>query len=116
MEYLSVTFLDMVKQPTSSLYPEKTKNKFIAALRSCSDVLWTLAHPEGYYVWEYDWAKAPVFGNRDNREDRLTISLNAEVPGATMIEIRARYEDWVQGKATEKANWVGPDFGKKAEE
>jgi hypothetical protein len=33
-----------------------------------------------------------------------------------MIEIRARYEDWVQGKATEKANWVGPDFGKKAEE
>ena len=109
-------FLDMVKQPTNSLYPEKTKNKFIAALRSCSDVLWTLAHPEGYYVWEYDWAKAPTFGNRDNREDRLTISLNAEVPGATMIEIRARYEDWVQGKATEKANWVGPDFGKKAEE
>ena len=109
-------FLDMVKQPTNSLYPEKTKNKFIAALRSCSDVLWTLAHPEGYYVWEYDWAKAPAFGNRDNREDRLTISLNAEVPGATMIEIRARYEDWVQGKATEKANWVGPDFGKKAEE
>ena len=46
----------------------------------------------------------------------MTISLNAEVPGATMIEIRARYEDWVQGKATEKANWVGPDFGKKAEE
>ncbi len=43
-------FLDMVKQPTNSLYPEKTKNKFIAALRSCSDVLWTLAHPEGYYV------------------------------------------------------------------
>ena len=39
-----------------------------------------------------------------------------EVTGATMIEIRARYEDWVQGKATEKANWVGPDFGKKAEE
>ena len=71
--------LDMVKQPTNSLYPEKTKNKFIAALRSCSDVLWTLAHPEGYYVWEYDWAKAPTFGNRDNREDRLTISLNAEV-------------------------------------
>ena len=106
----------MVKQPTNSLYPEKTKNKFIAALRSCSDVLWTLAHPEGYYVWEYDWAKAPTFGNRDNREDRLTISLNAEVPGATMIEISARYENWVQGKATEKANWVGPDFGKKAEE
>ena len=87
-----------------------------AGAACCSDVLWTLAHPEGYYVWEYDWAKAPTFGNRDNREDRLTISLNAEVPGATMIEIRARYEDWVQGKATEKANWVGPDFGKKAEE
>ena len=109
-------FLDMVKQPVSSLYPEKTKTKFIAALRSCSDVLWTLAHPEGYYVWEYDWAKAPTFGNRNNREDRLTISLNAEVPGATLIEIRARYEDWVQGKTTEKANWIGPEFGKKAEE
>ena len=78
-----------MKQPVSSLYPEKTKTKFIAALRSCSDVLWTLAHPEGYYVWEYDWAKAPTFGNRNNREDRLTISLNAEVPGATLIEIRA---------------------------
>ena len=109
-------FLDMVKQPVSSLYPEKTKTKFIAALRSCSDVLWTLAHPEVYYVWEYDWAKAPTFGNRNNREDRLTISLNAEVPGATLIEIRARYEDWVQGKTTEKANWIGPEFGKKAEE
>ena len=68
------------------------------------------------YVWEYDWAKAPEFGNRNDNKDRLTIELNAEVPGATMIEIRARYEDWVQGKATEKPNWVGPDFGKKAEE
>ena len=89
-------FLDMLKQPVSSVYPEKTKNKFIAALRSCSDVLWTLAHPDGYYVWEYSWSKAPEFGNRDNREDRLTISLNAEVPGATLIEIRARYEDWAK--------------------
>ena len=62
------------------------------------------------------YGKAPKFGNRDNREDRLTISLNAEVPGATMIEIRARYEDWVQGKASEEANWVGPEFGKKAGE
>ena len=57
-----------------------------------------------------------LFRSRNNREDRLTISLNAEVPGATLIEIRARYEDWVQGKTTEKANWIGPEFGKKAEE
>jgi hypothetical protein len=108
-------FLDLLKQPTGEAYPEKTKNKFIAALRSCSDVLWVNGHPEGWYVWEYDWTKAPEFGNRNDNENRLTISLNAEVPGATLIEIRARYEDWVQGKETEKANWIGPDFATGAE-
>ena len=78
-------------------------------------MLWVNGHPEGWYVWEYDWTKAPEFGNRNDNENRLTISLNAEVPGATLIEIRARYEDWVQGKETEKANWIGPDFATGAE-
>lgn len=103
-------FLDMLKQPVNDIYTESTKNKFITALRSCSDVVWELAHPEGWYVWEYDWAAAPEFGNRNDNPDRLTIELNAEVPGATLIEIRARYEDWVAGKDSEKPNWTGPDF------
>ncbi len=109
-------FLDLLKQPTNSVYTEKTKNKFVTTLRSCSDVLWSLGHPDGAYVWEYDWTKAPTFGNRDGNENRLTISLNAEVPAATVIEIRARYENWVKGEASEEANWTGPDFGKEAEE
>ena len=103
-------FLDMLKQPTNDVYTESTKSKFIAALRSCTDVMWSLAHPEGWYVWEYSWSSAPDFGNRNDNPDRLTIELNAEVPGATAIEIRARYEDWVQGRESESENWTGPEF------
>ncbi len=35
-----------------------------------------------------------------------------------MIEIRARYEDWVSKvkENSRKGSWVGPSFGKKAEE
>lgn len=109
-------FLEMLKQPTNDVYTEKTKNKFMTALRSCSDVLWTLGHPDGAYVWEYNWTKAPAFGNRNSNDERLTIELNAEVPGATVIEIRARLEDWIQGKSSEEANWVGPDFGTGVED
>ncbi len=93
-------FLDMLKQPTSKVYPEKTKKKFLNALRSSSDVLWMFGHNPGRYFYQYNWAAAPTAGNRDVA-GVCDIPTNAQVPAATLIEIRARYEDWAAGKASE---------------
>jgi predicted alpha-1,6-mannanase (GH76 family) len=107
--------LDMLKQPVATLYTEKAKNKLANALMTCADVVWEQAHPEKQYVWEYSWSTPPKFGNRGD-DNRLQIELNAEIAGATLMEIRARYDDWVNQKASEEPNWVGPDFQEDTEE
>lgn len=103
-------FLDMVKQPVDDVYTDRTKKKFISALRSCSDVLWKLARPENQYVWEYSWTEPPIIGNRGD-ETVCKIEGNCEIPGATLVEIRARFENWLDvDQDNEKSNWIGPDF------
>lgn len=93
-------FLDMLKQPTNKIYTENTKKKFINALRSSSDVLWTFGHNPNRYFYQYHWAQAPTAGNRGT-DGVCDIATNAQVPAATLIEIRARYEDWAKGKESE---------------
>lgn len=104
-------FLDMLKQPTNDVYTESRKKKFVTALQGCADILWTMGRPENQYVFENNWKVAPTAGNRGD-ENVCQVEGNSEIAAATVIEIRARYEDWVNGKETEEPNWVNPDLSK----
>lgn len=104
-------FLDMLKQPTNDVYKESRKKKFAAALEGCADVLWTMGKAQNQYVFENNWKVAPTLGNRGD-ENECKVEGNSEIPAATVIEIRARYENWKNGVETEKPNWVNPDLNK----
>lgn len=95
--------LDMVKQPINSVYTQSIHNMFVKSLKANSDVLWTMGHNPNRYFYQYQWYKAPTAGNKDD-ENVCDISTNAQVPAATLIEIRARYENWNAGDESEMHN------------
>lgn len=96
--------LDMIKQPKNQVYTEPIHRMFVKSLVSSSDVLWTMGRNPGRYFYQYEWFKAPTAGNRDD-EAVCDISTNAQVPAATLVEVRARYENWAAGDTTEDGTY-----------
>lgn len=93
-------FLDMIKEPTNSVYTERVKKKYINSLRSNSDVLLQLGRNPGKYFFWYDWTKAPYAGNT-GKANVCEIITNSQVSAGTLVEARALYEDWAKSQPTE---------------